>query len=376
METTQENAPLSAPMTLSSWLSAAEGDPSGFWLQSLLAGVFFPGSFVWGEYASTATLDAQAARGYFSSEESPSNLGRAATTFGWGGGLLSDAWPALPDEREYSRVRTSSVDTLLVSGQLDITTPPAAAKELLPYLPNGKEVVLPGFAHSLDFWTYQPEASTRLLNTFYETGRVDDSLYEPQRVDFTPEVTQTALAKGIAGTMVGLAALAVLSLLWMAARVRRRGGFGRKAGAVLRSAYPVVLGLGGWFAGVLIVITTMPGVPLDDELLAVLSVGIPVGLGVYLAWVRRDRPAHDNRIGLAAAASGALLGAWLGFHVAVDLLALLTAIAGAIAGANLLLILLDLSRAKSAPDRPAQEAAVEAGLESAEPATPIGAGLR
>jgi uncharacterized membrane protein YfcA len=162
----------------------------------------------------------------------------------------------------------------------------------------------------------------------------------------------------------------------MAARVRRRGGFGRKAGAVLRSAYPVVLGLGGWFAGVLIVITTMPGVPLDDELLAVLSVGIPVGLGVYLAWVRRDRPAHDNRIGLAAAASGALLGAWLGFHVAVDLLALLTAIAGAIAGANLLLILLDLSRAKSAPDRPAQEAAVEAGLESAEPATPIGAGLR
>jgi pimeloyl-ACP methyl ester carboxylesterase len=32
METTQENAPLSAPMTLSSWLSAAEGDPSGFWL--------------------------------------------------------------------------------------------------------------------------------------------------------------------------------------------------------------------------------------------------------------------------------------------------------------------------------------------------------
>ena len=31
METTSEAAPLSAPMTLDSWLSAAEGDASGFW---------------------------------------------------------------------------------------------------------------------------------------------------------------------------------------------------------------------------------------------------------------------------------------------------------------------------------------------------------
>ena len=57
---------------------------------------------------------------------------------------------------------------------------------------------------------------------------------------------------------------------------------------MLRSVYPIVLGLGGWFLGVLIVITTLPGVPLDDELLAVLSVGVPVGLGIYWAWVHRD----------------------------------------------------------------------------------------
>jgi hypothetical protein len=31
----------------------------------------------------------------------------------------------------------------------------------------------------------------------------------------------------------------------------------------------------------LIAITTMPSVPLDDELLAVLSVGLPIGLGLY-----------------------------------------------------------------------------------------------
>jgi len=34
--------------------------------------------------------------------------------------------------------------------------------------------------------------------------------------------------------------------------------------------------------------TALPGVPLDSELLAVLSVGVPVGLGIYWAWVHRD----------------------------------------------------------------------------------------
>ena len=56
---------------------------------------------------------------------------------------------------------------------------------------------------------------------------------------------------------------------------------------MLRSLYPVVLGLGGWFLGALFVLTIAPTVPLDNELLAVLSIGTPVGLGIYFAWVRR-----------------------------------------------------------------------------------------
>jgi pimeloyl-ACP methyl ester carboxylesterase len=347
MESTSENAPLSSPMTLNSWLSADEGDASGFWLQSLLADLFFPGSFVWGEYAAAATSDAEAARDYFSSggRDRYLNLGEAATAFGWGGGRLVDAWPAAPDAGEYSRVRTSEVETLLIGGALDVATPPQIArKELLPSLPNGRQVVLPGFGHSLDFWTYQPEAGSRLITTYFANGQVDDSLYEPQAVDFTPEVTQTALGKGIGGAMVGLAALTVLSLLLMARRVHKRGRFGRKTGAVLRSVYPVVLGLGGWFLGVLIVITTMPGTPLDDELLAALSVGLPIGIGVYFAWVNRDWTAGTKTTGFAAAVAAGLVGAWLGFHATADLLALFTAIVGATAGANLVLVVLDTTR--------------------------------
>lgn len=81
-------------------------------------------------------------------------------------------------------------------------------------------------------------------------------------------------------------------------RVRRRDAFGRKGSATLRSVYPIVLGLGGWLLGVLVVITTMPGVPLDDELLAALSVGLPIGLGIYFGWVNRDWSARTKITGL------------------------------------------------------------------------------
>src|SRR5207237_3191800 len=240
---------------------------------------------------------------------------------------LADAWNGNASENQSDRVRTSKENTLLIGGPLDVATPPQlSTKELLPYLPHGHQVVLAGIGHTTSFWTQQPKAGSHLINTFFDSGRIDRSLYKPTSVDFTPDVTQTALGKGIAGAMVGFALLTVLSLLAMAWRAHRRGRFGRKAGATLRSLYPIVLGLGGWFLGVMIVITTMPGTPLDNELLAAFSVGVPVGLCLYFAWVNRDWSVGTKIIGLAAAAAGALVGAWLGFNATRDLVALFTAI--------------------------------------------------
>jgi hypothetical protein len=157
--------------------------------------------------------------------------------------------------------------------------------------------------HSDTFWSYEPKASTRLLNTYLDTGKVDTSLYTPAKVDFTPEVTQTALGKGFAGTMLGLPVVVILSLLLMWRRVRRRGRFGRTSSVLLRSLYTLVLGLGGWFAGVVIVQFAFPAVPLDDVRLAVLSIVVPIGLGIYLAWVNRDLSAGARTIGFWAATS-------------------------------------------------------------------------
>jgi len=139
--------------------------------------------------------------------------------------------------------------------------------------------------------------------------------------------------------LVGFALLTVVSLVLMALRVRRRGGLGRRSGAILRSVYPPVLGLGGWCLAALTVLTALPHVPVNDVVLTAVSVGLPVGWSVYLTWVQRDK---SRRIGLAAALAGALAGAWLGYLATDGVTALLTTVVGATVGANALVLALDM----------------------------------
>src|ERR687897_2707183 len=305
LDSTAAASPTPGPMMLDAWLAAAEGDASGFWFTSILGDLLVPELFVRGQYAAAAMLDAQAARDYFAAGPGDlSNLGRAATAFTWGGGGLADAWPAAPDEGTYSRVPTSQVETFLTGGNLAPRIPPQpATPQLLPYLPNGHQVVLPGFGHQSTFFKEQPEAGSRLLNTFFDSGQVDDSLYVPASLDFTPSLTFGAAAKIALAVMLALAALTVLSLLGMARRVRTQGRIGPKSGALLRSVYPLVLGLGGWCLGALIVLTTMPGVRIDNQLLVILSVRVPISLGIYWAWVHRAFSTRSKRVGLAATAA-------------------------------------------------------------------------
>jgi pimeloyl-ACP methyl ester carboxylesterase len=355
MDSTSAADPISGPSTVNSWIAASKGDPSGFWLQSTLAAMTFPESFVWGDVAAVGRSDARAAERYFASPTARGSiLGNPSSDFLWGGGRLTGSWPANPDENEYGSVQNSSVPTLVIGGSVDFDTPPQnATKELLPDLPNGHQVVLPGLGHTSDFWAYQPPASSRLINTYLDSGRVDESLYKFRPVDFSPASSQTKIAKIILASLVGLGALAALSLLWLPLRVHRRGGFGRKGSASLRSLYPIVLGLGGWFLGVLTVLTASLRVPLDDQLLALISIALPIGLGIYWGWVHSAWSPRRKTAGFAGAVAGALIGGLLGFHATAGILAVVTTIVGATAGANLILLVLDIAR-----DRTADELAV------------------
>ena len=138
---------------------------------------------------------------------------------GW---AAAGSWPAntIPDESR--RAQPSSVETLMLSGTLDVSPPARNARDqLLPLLENGRQVVLSEFAHTGDLYSLQPEATRHLLTTFFLTGEVDDSLYEPNTVNFEPAWGFPLIAKlGLGGAVVGLM-LTVLLLRFMYRRLRR-----------------------------------------------------------------------------------------------------------------------------------------------------------
>jgi pimeloyl-ACP methyl ester carboxylesterase len=364
MHTTTDGAgPLNGPWTIDTLLKADEGDGSGAWFMSLMTRAVFPRIQVWGDVAAVGRSDAAHARRFFAAHaDRGSVIGSPGTDFLMAGGRLFDSWPSSPDENLYTRVQDSKVETLLIGGRFDVATPPQnGTRELLPHLSKGTQVVLPDIGHSDDFWTFQTPASNRLINTYLDTGQVDTSRYTRTPVDYTPALGHGRIAQIVLAAMLALSALTILSLVWMALRVRWRGPFGRKSSVVLRAVYPLVLGLGGFLLGLLIVLATNVGIALTDELVVAVSVAVPICIGVHLAWANRDS-ATPTSTGFAAAAGGALIGAWLGLNVTsagFGYLAPFVAIVGATVGANLALLGLDIVWDRQARDLRAATAAGE-----------------
>ena len=126
-------------------------------------------------------------------------------------------------------MRDSRVETLLVGGALDFATPPQVATgELLPHLPNGHQVVLPNLGHADDFWTYEPAASTRLVDSYLDSGASIRRSIRPT-ASTSRRRSRTRTAEIVLGVFLGVAALTLLSLLWIGRRVRRGATFGRKS---------------------------------------------------------------------------------------------------------------------------------------------------
>ena len=262
METTADAAPLNAPTTISSLVSAAKGDPSGLWFLSLMAKMAFPESFVWGELAAMGRADTLAAKRYFAGgpHRKDSILGNPGTEFLYAGGGLIDAWPATPDENEYATVRDSNVETLLVGGTLDFATPAVNATRRAAAAPPERP----------------PGRPLRARSQHLVLGRAAEGEYAPAehvlrhrqgryvalhaaKVDFTPDVTpHRRSARASPATLYGLPVIALLSLLLMWRRSRKRGRIGRTASVLLRSVFTLVLGLAGWFGGVVVVLVAFP----------------------------------------------------------------------------------------------------------------------
>jgi pimeloyl-ACP methyl ester carboxylesterase len=206
------------------YISAENGDASGLALMSLMYDMVIPSYMTWGELAvKGVSTDYDPTRDYLA-EMKPANsiLGAPMSEFIWSGAQAMD-WPIEMIPAELRQVRPSDVETLLVSGNIDATTPAQwATEELLPSLKNGEQVILSEFGHTDDVWGLQPEATVHLLMTFYDTGEVDDSLFTYQPMNFDVGMGFPTMAKLVLAAIVLIIVL-VIALIWFViSRVQRR----------------------------------------------------------------------------------------------------------------------------------------------------------
>jgi hypothetical protein len=299
---------------------------------------------VWGDVPATAQIDDAAGAAYYAGHTGRGTIiGNPFTDSLWGKGGLVTAWPHAVEVDQYSKLRPTDVDTLVISGDLDFATPAEfATKELLPSLRHGHQVVLHNLGHTGDTWTYETAASSRLINTFLDTGRVADSAYPQRRMSFDVTPGQPWLAKIVVASLAGLAAFSLLALALLPLRLHRRTSVGTKTGVVIRAVVAPLAGLGGWCLGLLVVLVLFPSMPVGSQPLAVLSIGVPVALLTYLGWVHRDWSRPVRTAGLGAVTSGATVGAWIGLHAVAGLMSVVTAVLGAVLLANLSVLVRDM----------------------------------
>lgn len=97
----------------------------------------------------------------------------------------SKYWPVAPVPAGYHRATYDPTPTLLINGDIDVSTPLLFIQaELMPYLPNGELVVLKDYGHS-DF-ARQPGIDA-MVTKFYADGTVDTSTLKDDPYRFGPQ---------------------------------------------------------------------------------------------------------------------------------------------------------------------------------------------
>ena len=206
------------------FIAAENGDASG--LAAITLAFTLPPfnltkSSLWGDLLTKGMTDFDPRRDYLKDmNPAASALGSPHSLLFFGAAQLEPPQLAvLPDDLK--EPQSSDIETLLVSGSIDLSTPARyATEELLPSLSNGEQVILENYGH-LDF--YDPlEAFERLVLSFFDEGIVDTSLYPNKPFRFQPALNFPLIGKLIA-TASGGGLLMILILLFLVfKRLRRR----------------------------------------------------------------------------------------------------------------------------------------------------------
>ncbi len=165
--------------------AAEEGDYSGLFMLQKLSDVSHPK--VMGDvYAKTVTAD------WDNNQDYEWEMRNSRGLLGGNVSLLYAAtakeWDMIPIPSAYQKCRQSNTETLIISGDLDHRTPPEIVdKELMPFLTNGRHIVLKNCSH-IDILSVVMKNET-FIEQYFEMGEiVETSLVVPEKVDFTPKI--------------------------------------------------------------------------------------------------------------------------------------------------------------------------------------------
>lgn len=162
-----------------------EKDYSGLFMLQKLSDVSHPK--VMGDvYAKTVSADWETGKDY------EMGIRNSHTILGGNVSLLyaatSKEWGIKSIPAEYQKCQNSNTETLIISGSLDHRTPPSIVeKELLPFLTNGKHIILKNSSH-IDILSIVMKNET-LLQRYFDEGKIEETKIQvTDKVDFTPKI--------------------------------------------------------------------------------------------------------------------------------------------------------------------------------------------
>jgi pimeloyl-ACP methyl ester carboxylesterase len=185
-----------AARVFDAYLAAEQGDYSGLAFLSVAVYDAIVTVPTWGDYFTTGMVDVDPEVDYEAMLNPPGLFfGSPAIGIFAAAKYLDRQMTNIP--KKYRKLQKVDVETLMVNGSIDFACPIDNARELLPYLRNGELVFLAEMGHTKDVTGKQPEAFQHLVETFYLEGKVDDSKFVYEPVNFTPEVTFQQMAQQV-----------------------------------------------------------------------------------------------------------------------------------------------------------------------------------
>ena len=204
-----------AAMVFDSYVAAEKGDYSGLALMSMAFDYVFPDMSVWGDAATKAvSVDYDSLKILSTVNSQDEILGAPMNKLVWEP-LRYSTFPIkmIPDSLRHPAY--SDVETLILSGNVDFSTPAEYGKEFLTYLRNGRQVVISEAGHVGDIRYFQLDAVKGLMSNYINKGIVDTSKIKYVPMDFKvswgfPTIAKTAL--GLIGIVI---LLLVASIIWI-----------------------------------------------------------------------------------------------------------------------------------------------------------------